>query len=130
MNDNQEWFTYFLCPNCKKLVKYWYESFVGICSYTNKVSAELDTIESFDFETFNNEFDGSYCPLCKRGFQEEGEYFLIEISRDLKVRVFDATWSYWTANEERKRLFESLKNKIIDQHLKNLEEKKEETIDV
>lgn len=130
MSDNQRWFAYFLCPNCKKLVKYWCESYVGTCYYTNKVNADLDTVETFGCKTIDGGFDCSYCPLCRHGFQEGSEYFLIEISRNLEIRVFDPTWNYWTADEERKRLFGSLKNKIIDQHLKILEEKIEEVINV
>jgi len=126
MNRNQEWFAYFLCPNCKRLVKYWHESFTGTCSYINRVNTDLDPIETFGYEIVDSEFYESYCPLCKCIFQKESEYFLIEISRNLEIRFYDPTWNYWTANKNRRKLFESLRNNIIDQHLKILEKEKED----
>jgi len=122
-NKQEEWFAYFLCPKCLQLVEYWHNFYCGNEVYfTERVNTELEVEEWFDFDISGTvETRGSQCPNCGETFDFQGEYILIEISKKFEIRVADPAYNYWTENEERKRLFDRLKNKIIDKFLKRRE---------
>lgn len=125
-NKQEKSFAYFLCPKCLQLVEYWHNFYCGNEVYfTERVNTELEAEEWFDFDIMGTvETKGSQCPNCGETFDFQGGYILIEITRKLEIKIPDSDYSYWTENEERKQLFNRLKNKIIDEFLK-LREKNE-----